>query len=77
MWGDDHLTIKTLWNRWGKIIAKNMGFVNAPYLLVASELILDWVGSKKILGSQISFHEIAFLAVFNIFPIQKLIFGHF
>ena len=61
MWGDDHLTIKTLWSeaghyrsRWGKIIAKNMGFVNAPYLLVASELILDWVGSKKILGSDIT-----------------------
>ena len=46
MWGDDHLTIKTLWseaghyrNRWGKIIAKNMGFVNGPYkFLVACHI---------------------------------------
>ena len=43
---DDHLTLKTLWsksghyrNRWGKIIAKNMGFVNGPYkFLVACHI---------------------------------------
>ena len=61
MWGDDHLTIKTLWSeaghyrsRWGKIIAKKHGICECPLLTSASELILDWVGSKKILGSDIT-----------------------
>ena len=86
---DDHLTLKTLWsksghyrNRWGKIIAKKHGICGCP-------LLTSGVGTDFGLGrqqknfrewnhiSQISFHEIAFLAVFNIFPIQKLIFGHF
>ena len=45
MWGDDHLTIKTLWNRWGKIIAKKHGICECP-------LLTSGVGTDFGLGRQ-------------------------
>ena len=65
---------------WTKIAILLLIFPPSKFVLIISQWARKFkiVQAKKLVKSNKSFfREIAFLAVLNFFPVQKLSFGHF